>query len=353
MNKGGTSNWILTLSEQFEKSGFSSQVVFGNVGNNEIEDSQVEKINFLRIPSLSRKVNLISDIQNLYKIRKVIKSEKPDVINTHTSKAGVVGRIASLGIKTKVVHTFHGHTFYGYFPNYKSKFIILSERILSLFTDHFIAVGTKVESDLINFKISSPDRISVIMPPLVLEKSGGRQSLRKLYGIDNDRFVLGSLGRITSIKRPDIMLSIAAENLDCVFLVGGGGDLEKVIRDTKLPNIVYVGWCKPENFWPACDLALLTSDNEGVPTSLVEAAGFGVSLLSKNVGSVSDILIPSVNGEFFKTINQANQIIQLLKTNSKLRSKYSKGASALVLNQFSKHRFYVEHLKVFKSLLDT
>ena len=117
-NVGGTATWITNLSEELVRMGHEVHLLAGEVESNEKEDERFSVLGGIRIKGLSRRVSMFSDLNSIFEIRKQIRAIKPDVINTHTAKAGVVGRIANLLLfsrKAPIVHTVHGHLLTGYF----------------------------------------------------------------------------------------------------------------------------------------------------------------------------------------------------------------------------------------------
>lgn len=351
VNIGGTANWVLTLAEKLREHGHQSTIFTGLVADNEVEDPKLSKIGFIRIPYLTRTPNLMNDLKSIIFLRRKLIELNPDIINTHTAKAGILGRLAAVGLSIPKVHTFHGHTFYGYFSPLKSKMIILLERFMSSFTEKYIAVGNQVRIDLVENRIAKSSKISVICPPLSQMVLVDRKILREFFGISENSFVVGVLGRVTAIKRPDLVLEIAKMNPNITFLLGGGGDLEKKFIDANLSNVHYVGWCQPGEFWPASDLALLTSDNEGIPTSLIEAGSLGIPALARKVGSVADVLLDHKTGEFFEEVNMANEILRRLASNQILLSNYSTNTKAYVEETFSAQNFYVLHENLYIAIL--
>ena len=351
VNIGGTANWVITLDEKLKDNGHQSTIFTGFVAEGEVEDPKLSKIGFIRIPYLTRSPNLINDLRSIIFLRRKLIKLNPDIINTHTAKAGILGRFAALGLGIPRVHTFHGHTFYGYFSPLKSKIIIRLERWMSRFTKKYIAVGSQVQIDLIENRIAKSCKISVIFPPLSKLVLVDRKNLRESFGISEESFVVGVLGRVTAIKRPDLVLEIAEMNPSITFLLGGGGDLEKKFIDTNLSNVLYVGWRPPGEFWPAIDLALLTSDNEGIPTSLIEAGSLGIPALARKVGSVADVLLDHKTGEFFEDVDMANEILRRLASNQILLSNYSINTKAYVEETFSAQNFYVLHENLYIATL--
>jgi glycosyltransferase involved in cell wall biosynthesis len=329
------------------KLGHEVNLVAGNVSDDEIEDPVFESLDGIRLESLGRSVSLKDDLLAIIKLRKLIKELNPDVINTHTAKAGVLGRIAALGSTAKVVHTYHGHLLYGYFSPTKTKIIIFVERLLSLITDEFIAVGRQVAIDLQNVKIGSRQKYHVVHPGIPQIDFISRADARNKASVKQNAFVIGWLGRLTKIKRPDrlIDLALAMPNVD--FLVGGNGELQESIRKVAPKNVQILGWVLPAEFWPACDVALLTSDNEGLPTSLIEAAFAGKAIVSENVGSAKEIFEDRVGGFLVHDSELRVQSLKKLSENPNLATKMGKSASEYATKNFSVEIFLSKHLDIY------
>jgi glycosyltransferase involved in cell wall biosynthesis len=350
MNQGGTAKWIETLTIGLRNQGHEVILLAGNVESNEIEDPSFEALGGIRINGLGRSLSAVNDVKSIFTLRKIFKREEPSIINTHTAKAGAIGRIAAIGLPSKVVHTFHGHLLYGYFSNYKTKLLITIERILALQTDFFISVGSRVRDDLINAGIGRIEKYIVIAPGFKIEKNFTQQNARYQFGIEPNSFVVGWLGRLVQIKRPDLLLELASELPDVIFLVGGSGELLDLIDNYHGSNLVYVGWTEPDKFWPACDIALLTSDNEGLPTSLIEAAMHGVPIIATNVGSVSEIFINGEGGYLELDADSIRHRIKHLNQNREDLKILSEQAQVYAINKFSVKKFLNDHVTLYESL---
>ena len=350
MNQGGTAKWIETLTIGLRNQGHQVILLAGSVEPNEIEDPSFEALGGIRINGLGRSLSAVNDIKSIFTLRKLFKIEKPSIINTHTAKAGAIGRIAAIGLPSKVVHTFHGHLLYGYFSNYKTKFFISIERILALQTDFFISVGSRVRDDLINVGIGRIEKYRVIAPGIKIEKNFTQQDARYQIGIEPNSFVIGWLGRLVQIKRPDLLLELASELPDVIFLVGGAGELLNLIDNYHGSNLVYVGWTDPDKFWPACNIALLTSDNEGLPTSLIEAAMHGVPIVARNVGSVSEIFENEKGGYLVSNSGSIQACIRLLNKDRIGLGILSDRAHEYVMDKFNVQKFLDDHISLYESL---
>jgi UDP-N-acetylglucosamine:LPS N-acetylglucosamine transferase len=152
MNTGGPAVFLDHLTKSMADLGTKSIIAYGYCESNETDYTDTHKLNadLIRVQSLHRSLSPISDIRSFFQLRKIIKTQKPDVVNTHTSKAGVLARLATKSVsgKTPVVHTFHGHLIYGYFARYKSIVFTLIEKIMSRFTNVAVAVTAETKNSL-------------------------------------------------------------------------------------------------------------------------------------------------------------------------------------------------------------
>lgn len=347
VNQGGTARWLEVLVTELRKAGHEVSLFAGNVEENENEDKCFQVLGGIRVPGLSRSVSFFDDLRTIKLIRDRIKRESPDVINTHTAKAGVIGRLAAVGTATKVVHTFHGHLLYGYFTPIKTKLIIIIEKILASFTDKIISVGSQVKSDLLSAGIGKESQFVVIPPAIANLEFYLQSDARKVLGISEEAIVVGWLGRLTAIKRPDRVIELAKHFPSVIFIIGGAGDLHQEISRISPKNVKILGWVSPEIFWPSCDIALLTSDNEGLPTALIEAGLAGIPTIAEDVGSVSEIIKDGVTGILVKGKVKRVFALNLLLSNGKLRSQMGISAMDYCKSHFGVQGFISAHLQVY------
>jgi glycosyltransferase involved in cell wall biosynthesis len=177
---------------------------------NEIDYLEVKlpELRVKRIHSLSRRVDLYSDIKTLFLLIRKIRQFKPDIVHTHLAKAGVIGRIASIlsGHTSIRIHTYHGHLLVGYFGKFKLSLLIFVEKYLGKVTDHLVAVGEKVKVDLIKVGIGSSGKFSVVNPGLEISSIPERGEILKSLNLSKNIVYCAFIGRLTEIKRPDRML---------------------------------------------------------------------------------------------------------------------------------------------------
>jgi len=156
---------------------------------------------FVTVTGLGRSISPLSDVMAFIRLISTLRKLSPDVVHTHMAKAGVVGRLAAWVTRVPVrIHTYHGHLLYGYFSPWRTRLVVLIERVLRLFTTHAIVVGSAVRDDLIRARIVS-DAQSTMIPPgiplAILDVPADR------CGASTDALLVGFIGRLTSIKRPD------------------------------------------------------------------------------------------------------------------------------------------------------
>jgi glycosyltransferase involved in cell wall biosynthesis len=284
------------------------------------------------------------------------------VIHTHTAKAGVVGRIASLlsGHRSIRVHTFHGHLLHGYFGKFKTSIVIAIERILALFTHRLLAVGEKVMQDLLKAGIGKKEKFSVMSPGLELKALPTREIARKTLGLDQNTVYCAFIGRVTQIKRPDRFLDVVAElkkhGVPLHFIVAGDGHLLQECKNRakaeSLP-ITFLGWRSDiETVLAASDIVVLTSDNEGTPLSLIQAGMARIPVVSTRVGSVPEIVKDGETGIVVDTsVAELSAAISRLVDDPELRARMGASAKEYTTARYGVARLVKDHQDLYKELL--
>ena len=363
MNVGGPAVQISGLMRHFDKNKFEQILVTGYCAEDESDylETSATDVSATRIEGLGRSISLFGDLKALFKLVNLIRTFKPDIVHTHTAKAGVLGRIASIlsGHKSIRIHTFHGHLLHGYFGKFKTLLVIYLERALALSTTKIFAVGSKVKDDLVNVKIAPKDKFIVMPPGLELRDMPTRQEALKSLGLDPSKIFCSFIGRITQIKRPDRFLSVVENskkrNLNLHFIVAGAGDLlEETIANSKAKDlpITFLGWREDiETILSASDIVILTSDNEGMPLSLIQAGMAGKPVVTTNVGSVGEIVKDGVSG-YITDFNpdQLSNSLEKLSTDPDLRNSMGKAAVELTTTNFGVMRLVTDHQKIYQSL---
>jgi glycosyltransferase involved in cell wall biosynthesis len=365
MNVGGPAVQVSGLMRGFDARVFEQELVTGYCAADEADylEKVATDIKAVRIDGLGRSIKPRADLTVLFAIIKEIRRFKPEVIHTHTAKAGVVGRIASIlsGHKSIRVHTFHGHLLNGYFGSGKTKLVILVEKILALFTDQLLAVGAKVKDDLLAVGIGNQNKFGVMPPGLQLAEVPSRSSARKALGLNENVTYCAFIGRITQIKRPDRFLDVVAEvksrGIDLHFIVAGAGELLQYCQDrAKAENlpVTFLGWREDiEVVLAAADFVLLTSDNEGTPLSLIQAGMVGIPVVATNVGSTNEIVVNGETGLLTDlSIDQLANTVARVATDSVSRGKMGAAGKEYTLARYGVDRLVKDHQDLYLRLLN-
>ena len=365
MNVGGPAVQVSGLMRGFDQKAFEQELLTGSCAADEADylEKVATDVKAIRIDGLGRSIKPRADLTALFAIIKEIRRFKPDVIHTHTAKAGVVGRIASIlsGHKSIRVHTFHGHLLHGYFGTAKTKLVILIEKLLALFTDQLLAVGKQIQDDLIAVGIGNTNKFAVMPPGLQLANVPTKSEARIELGLDPDKIYCAFIGRITQIKRPDRFLDVATktktDNVKLNFIVAGAGEKLQYCQDRvnseNLP-VSFLGWREDiEVVLAAADFVILTSDNEGTPLSLIQAGMVGIPVVATNVGSTSEIVVDGQTGFLTDlSIEQLAQAVTKLASDSDLRAKMGAAGMEYTLARYGVERLVKDHQDLYLRLLN-
>lgn len=362
MNVGGPAVIVADLMRGLDKAQFNQILITGYCDANEADylETVATDIKATRIAGLGRSVSPIADLRAFISLVLMIKSEKPDVIHTHTAKAGVLGRLAAIiaGSRAIRIHTFHGHLLHGYFSGWKVKLVIAIEKFLARRTDFLIAVGTQVREDLLEVGIGRKDQYSVFLPGLPTPAAPQKLEARKNLGLDPTALYCTFVGRLTQIKRPDRLLDVVAacvgRELPIHFLVAGEGELFESSRARAISEnlpITFLGWRSDiAQLFAASDIAILTSDNEGIPLTLIQAAQAGLPIVAPRVGSIADIVLDGESGYLTSTQPGAMaSALSALAGDSQLRARLGAAGIAHTTAHFSLDKSLRDHASLYEN----
>jgi glycosyltransferase involved in cell wall biosynthesis len=288
---GGTARYVSELVEAIP----NSKLATGFVQGSEVEDPSVSKLRVIRINHLGRKVSPINDFKAWRELHAIVRECKPEIIHTHTFKAGLIGRLVRG--PHRHIHTFHGHLFEdNSFSALEKKIITLVEKWLAPRAVALVSVGLNVGTELREAGIGVGQKWLSIAPGVealtVLDKSEARKSI----GVNESGILIGWMARMTSVKNPNLLLQVASRLPDVQFVMAGGGDLLETIKMNAPGNVKVIGWVDAPTFWSAVDIAISTSDNEGMPVALIEAQLSGVPVIATDVGSNSEVIQDEITG---------------------------------------------------------
>ncbi len=307
MNVGGPAWLASVLTRGLPKDRFQTRLVCGCVDNSEADFIELRDPNLpvRRLESLGRSVRIGGDLLALIAICREIREFRPHIVHTHTAKAGVLGRIAAVICRVPIrVHTFHGHVLSGYFSPLASRALRIVEVLLARLSTALIAVGERVRDELLDAGIGRGDKYVVIPPGAAIGPLPDKLYAREWLGLPPGCPVVVFVGRLTGVKRPDRLMEAMADVLDrlpgALLVIAGEGDLMETTRrngESLGDSVRFVGWQSDvSKVFAAADVAVLTSDNEGMPVSLIEASLAGVPSVTTAVGSAGEVVIDGVTG---------------------------------------------------------
>ncbi len=326
MNVGGPARILAGLLEAVDPDVLDQTLITGEVGPGEEDWFRLqggEDARVRRVPSFGRAVAPVADLRTLRRLTAELRRLAPDVVQTHTAKAGLLGRVAArrAGVP-HLVHTFHGHTLHGYFPRAVTAVFTALERRQARRTDRLLAVGARVRDELLAAGVGRPEQYEVLPPGVAIPPDVDRDDARRELGLPDAAAVVTFVGRLTAVKRPDRFIDaahrVAAARPGTVFVVAGDGELADEVRAAAAAgpaDVRLLGW-RPDvdTVLAAADLVVLTSDNEGMPLSLIEAAMAGRACVTTDVGGAGEVVADGTTGRVVATDTTAvaDAILELL-----------------------------------------
>jgi glycosyltransferase involved in cell wall biosynthesis len=314
LNIGGPAQHTMLLTAGLDRSRFATTLITGVVGTAEGDftpEARKRGVEPIVVPQLGRAIRPAQDLAAVVALVKLFRRLRPDIVHTHTAKAGALGRVAAwvAGVPVKV-HTFHGHVLDGYFSPAVTRGFVCAERTLARMTDRLVTVSPRLKTGLLAMGIGRPEQFEVI--PLGLDLGRFRRprpaspTVRYGLGLDGDTPLLGIVGRLVPIKDHATLFRAIARlpsgaPAPHLVVVGDGDErprLEQLARDLGLDKrIHFMGWRSDlETIVPEMDVVICASKNEGTPVALIEAMAAGVPVLSTDVGGVGDLVAHGTTG---------------------------------------------------------
>ncbi len=349
---------ILLITGGGEKDEFEAAYLTEHLGRVRIE----------RLPNFKRNINLLNDWRTYLHVKKILQNFKPDIVHTHNSKSGLVGRWAAHRTNVPVIlHTYHGLLFHGYFGPLLTRVLKGIERKLATISTCLIALSQSQKNELVQeHKIADAAKIEIV--PLGIEvqnfqqqQAEKREAFRKKYLLADDEVAVGIVGRIVPIKNHSFFLQVAARLLQQTktkvrfFVIGNGEQRKKLeqectqlqITKTYFPSnpevasITFTSWITEiEKAIAGLDIVALTSINEGTPVSLIEAQAAGKPVIATVAGGIEDVMLNNESG-FCIAQNDLEAYcdkLQLLVESETRRKQMGKAGFVFVEHKFSKQQ---------------
>ena len=308
-----------------------------------IAGAKARGVKVILLPALVRSIRPIKDLKALLSLIWFISKEKPDIVHTHSSKGGILGRLAAklCGVP-HIIHTPHGHVFYGHFGRLASRIFLWVERIFSKFTDRLVALTHGEKDDYIKLSVCAPEKLLTIHSGVdvqqFLNANGNGLEKRRALGLEPNEAVIGFVGWLLPIKGPDYLLKamdyIWPEKPETILVMAGKGDLDVDLRAEALRKNVngkvkFIGWRQDiDELMPVFDMLVLPSLNEGMGRVLVEAMAAGKPVVASRVGGIPDLIQNGYNGYLVPPADEkalADAILKLLNDRNHARLMGQRG----------------------------
>jgi glycosyltransferase involved in cell wall biosynthesis len=376
LNMGGPTLHVSYLSAGLAERGYETILVAGTVGQGEQSMAYVAEqlgVPVVTIPHLHRDISPVRDLLATWRLARMIRVERPTILHTHTAKAGAVGRAAALLAGRSrppiIVHTFHGHVLRGYFGRFWTGFFRRLERLLARITDALVAVSPEVRDELVALGVAPASKFRVIRLGIELDtrvSSDGtaRAETRRVMGIPEHRFVVGWIGRMTAVKRTDVVLhafrALRDKGVDAVLcMVGDGPDrvgVEElagelgIVRDCLFPG--YQEEVGP--FFAAFDVFVLPSGNEGTPVTAIEALASGCPVVASRVGGVPGVVDDGVDGFLVapEAVDEVASRLAELARDAELRARMGAAGRERMQTRYAVDRLIDDVDRLYRELLE-
>lgn len=370
LNVGGPAIQAALLTSGLDRKRFESILVTGTEDEREgnmlslaSDEEFTAGVKPVVIPALGRSPSPLRDALAFLYLLRLIWKIRPDVVHTHTAKAGTLGRLAAwlTGVPV-IIHTFHGNVFSGYFRPAISRAIVTWERFLARLSTAVVAISKRQADELIGAGFAE-SKVKVIPLGLPLERFNsrteiGRTKARNALGIGEDSIAVGFIARLVPVKNPELMIEAIAElgkvhrNV-CLVVAGDGPLRERLIEAARTRGVELrmLGWrADLDNVYQALDAVALSSRNEGLPLALIEAMASGVPVASTNVGGVPDLFAEGELGE----LAEADSRSLAKAIESAIASPQSRidAARKSVLQRFSDERLVSDISNLYEELAD-
>jgi glycosyltransferase involved in cell wall biosynthesis len=369
---GGPAHHVTLLSGLLDPDRYETLLLHGEVGAGEASleaMAEVRGAHHETVPGLRPELRPTDDLRALWTLIRKVRAFRPDIVHTHTAKAGLLGRLAAvLGgrPRPRIVHTYHGHVLEGYFGPLKNGFYRTLERLLARLSDVLIGVSTATVDDLVRLRVAPRQKFRVIPIGLDLDpflaSDGENSPFRGAAGATDHEVLLTWVGRLVPIKRVDVLLRAMAharaQGAPVRLAIVGDGEerpaLEQLADELGITAYIsFMGYrADMVEVASASDLAVLSSDNEGTPVSLIEAAAAGAAAVATRVGGVADVVTPETGILVPAGDSRAlGEAVTALATDPAKRRAMGQAARDCVRTRFSIARLLEDVERLYEDLM--
>jgi glycosyltransferase involved in cell wall biosynthesis len=364
LNVGGPARHVVLLNAGLDARHHETLLVHGSLDRGEASLEHLAHERRLRVATvgdLQRNVGAFSDLRAFLALCRLIRQERPDVVHTHTAKAGTLGRLATVVVhpfrrhRPLVVHTFHGHVFEGYFSGAANLAVRSVERMLARVTDIVVTISPRQRDDIVaRFGVASETQTVVVPLGLDLDAllmlPASAPDLRAALGIGDGEIVIGYAGRMVAVKDLETLLRAfarASAAVPALRLVLAGDGPERAAAEALAATLGiagrthFLGWTDDlPRFYATTDFCALSSLNEGTPVAAIEAMAAGRPVVSTAVGGVADVVDQGITGVLVgaRDVPAMSEAFLQLATDEGLRHRMGAAGRARALVRYSHAR---------------
>jgi glycosyltransferase involved in cell wall biosynthesis len=375
LNVGGPALHVAYLTAGLADRGYDTTLVAGTIARGEESMAFVAEAHNVHVETLGdlhREISPIRDLRAIVHLAQLIRRERPTILHTHTAKAGAVGRIAAMlarGARPPIViHTFHGHVLRGYFGRVKTFGFRTLERWLAHTSTALVAVSPEVRDDLVALGVAPASKFTVVRLGIDLLRrvdndDAQRREARRQMGLRNEAFVVGWVGRMTAVKRTELVVralqDLVARSVDAyVVFVGDGPDRDQLERYAHelgvIKRCLFLGYQEDvARFYDAIDVLVLPSINEGTPVSVIEALAARRPAVATRVGGVPDVVRDGIDG-FLVDADDGDALatrLAELAADPELRARMGEAGHARVIERYTVARLVDDVDRLYRELL--
>jgi glycosyltransferase involved in cell wall biosynthesis len=371
---GGPAHHVTLLGQLLDRDRYETLLLHGAVGPGEasLEDlARARQARLELVPGLGPELNPLNDLRALIALVGAVRRFRPDIVHTHTAKAGMLGRLAAVIAgrpRPIIVHTYHGHVLEGYFGRFRNAFYRALERALARVSDALLGVSQATVDDLVRLRIAPASKFRVLpigldLSPFLTAEASDGSAFRAQAGAGTGDVLLTFVGRLVPIKRVDVLLRAVAraraQGAAVRLVIVGDGEtrpvLEQLAEDLGISNRVHFAGYREDmlSVTAASDVAVLSSDNEGTPVALIEAAAAATPAASTRVGGVADVVTPGTGILVEPGDHDAlGDAIAKLAADPALRAQAGANARLHVRDRFSVERLVRDIEQLYSELAD-
>jgi len=371
---GGAAYCVAVLAGRVDPTRYPSLLVHGTLARDESSEvwrAEREGCRRVVVKQLGPEIRPLADLRAVARLVRLMRHWRPDIVETHTAKAGVVGRLAAvLAMRPRpvIVHTYHGHVLEGYFGRTKSLIYRQAERRLARVSDKLVAVSEATADDLVRLGVAERERFRVInlgldLEPFTADLKDAAASIRTRLAVPESGLLLVFVGRLVPIKRIDVLLRALERLGDSAtpvhLAIAGDGSsragLEQLSAELGLQrHVTFLGHMQDVTaLTAAADVAVLSSDNEGTPLSLIEAGAAGKPSVATAAGGVPEVVLDGITGHLVERGDDralAGAIRQLAE-DPQVRARMGAHARRHVLERYSSRRLVQDVERLYADLL--